>query len=57
MTEKPQINAWYRSTIDPQVQGKVIEIDGLWIIVQIRDDGKVTDWCTLAEFVDSWERA
>jgi len=55
MTEKPQINAWYRSTIDPQVQGRVVDIDGNLITVHIANGGH--DVCTLNEFADSWERA
>lgn len=53
MTE-PIINRWYRSTIDPQVMGKVIDITpGL---VTVRLSGGRLDKPTHAEFADSWER-
>lgn len=68
---KPMIGVWYRSTIDPQVMGKVMSAgDGSaclhagchpgrcafsFGLVEVAYTGGGVDRCTVAEFADSWE--
>lgn len=53
MTTEPIIDKWYRSTIDPQVMGKVTNITRGRITVRI--NGGQIDQPTHREFIDSWE--
>jgi len=50
---KPMTGIWYRSTIDPNVYGKVSEKTATWVDVIFTGGG--IDRCTIAEFADNWE--
>ncbi len=56
MNTTPTLGCWYRSTIDPQVQGKVTEIDPNGIVTVRLNAGRI-DRCSLSEFADSWQEA
>jgi hypothetical protein len=54
---KPMMGIWYRSTIDPQVMGKVTMTYDDGKTVDVTFTGGGVDRCTVAEFADSWEMA
>lgn len=51
--KRPMTGTWYRSTIDPNILGKVTEIAGHMVTVIFTGGG--VDRCTINEFADSWE--
>ena len=51
--KKPMTGTWYRSTIEPHIQGKVTKIEEH--MVEVTFTGGGVDRCTINEFADSWE--
>lgn len=51
--KKPMTHTWYRSTIAPQVLGKVTKLETH--TCEVTFTGGKVDRCTIAEFADSWE--
>ncbi len=53
MSTQPIAGQWYRSTIEPDVHGKVIKAAGQVTLVRLANG--TIDECRGDEFADSWE--
>lgn len=53
--KRPMVWTWYRSTIDPQVMGKVLDLSPNGNIVSMMITGGQEVTCTVNEFADGWE--